>query len=206
VTTSTDVSRRSQAPADRQQSEHSARHRKRRHRVRLPARRGGAVRRRAARPLDFRLDLLSKYLCYGIVAIGIGLAWGRGGLLVLGQGVFFGLGGYAMAMHLKLADAGPGNLPDFVQLHGGVTELPRGGPFSSPVFAILAAVLLPMVVAALLGLLIFRRRVRGAYFAILSRALAAAMVIWIVGHQGTTGGTNGLTDFDRSSATTSTTR
>ena len=74
---------------------------------------------------DFRLDLLSKYLCYGIIAIGIGLAWGRGGLLVLGQGVFFGLGGYAMAMHLKLADAGPGNLPDFMQLYGGVTELPQ---------------------------------------------------------------------------------
>ena len=47
----------------------------------------------------------AKYLCYAIVAVGIGLAWGRGGMLVLGQGVFFGLGGYAMAMHLKLADA-----------------------------------------------------------------------------------------------------
>jgi urea transport system permease protein len=145
---------------------------------------------------DFRLDLLSKYLCFGMVAIGIGLAWGRGGLLTLGQGVFFGLGGYAMAMHLKLADAGPGNLPDFMQLYGGVDELPQWWrPFSSPVFALTAAVVLPMVVAALLGLLIFRRRVRGAYFAILSQALAAAMVIWLVGHQGTTGGTNGLTDF-----------
>ena len=145
---------------------------------------------------DFRLDLLSKYLCYGIVAIGIGLAWGRGGLLVLGQGVFFGIGGYAMAMHLKLADAGPGNLPDFMLLYGGVTELPQWWrPFASPVFAVLAAVLLPMLVAFVLGLLIFRRRVRGAYFAILSQALCAAMVIWIVGQQGTTGGTNGLTDF-----------
>jgi urea transport system permease protein len=83
-----------------------------------------------------------------------------------------------------------------MQLYGGVTELPQWWrPFASPVFAVLAAVLLPMLVAFLLGLLIFRRRVRGAYFAILSQALAAAMVIWIVGHQGTTGGTNGLTDF-----------
>jgi urea transport system permease protein len=145
---------------------------------------------------DFRLDLLSKYLCFGMVAIGIGLAWGRGGLLTLGQGVFFGLGGYAMAMHLKLADAGAGNLPDFMQLYGGVSELPQWWrPFSSPVFALLAAVLGPMLVAALLGLLIFRRRIRGAYFAILSQALTGAMVIWLVGNQGTTGGTNGLTDF-----------
>src|SRR5215213_3109790 len=56
----------------------------------------------------FRLDLLAKYLCYAIVAVGIALAWGRGGMLTLGQGVFFGLGGYAMGMHLKLAEAGPG--------------------------------------------------------------------------------------------------
>jgi urea transport system permease protein len=145
---------------------------------------------------DFRLDLLAKYLCFGMVAIGIGLAWGRGGLLTLGQGVFFGLGGYAMAMHLKLADAGSGNLPDFMQLYGGVDELPQWWrPFASPVFALLAAVLLPMVVAALLGLLIFRRKVRGAYFAILSQALAATMVILLIGQQGTTGGTNGLTDI-----------
>jgi urea transport system permease protein len=57
---------------------------------------------------DFRLGLLGKYLCYAMVAVGIGLAWGRGGMLTLGQGVFFGLGAYMMAFHLKLADAGDG--------------------------------------------------------------------------------------------------
>ena len=68
---------------------------------------------------DFRLELLGKYLCFAIVAVGIGLAWGRGGMLTLGQGVFFGLGGYIMAMHLKLADAGPGGgVPDFMKLYG----------------------------------------------------------------------------------------
>ncbi|PGH48340.1 urea ABC transporter permease subunit UrtC [Streptomyces sp. Ru87] len=145
---------------------------------------------------DFRLSLLAKYLCYAIVAVGICLAWGRGGLLTLGQGVFFGLGGYAMAMHLKLADAGPGQLPDFMQLYGGTGTLPWWWkPFENPVFALAATVLLPMAVAALLGFLIFRRRVRGAYFAILSQALAVAMVILLVGQQGTTGGTNGLTDI-----------
>ncbi|MBA4861033.1 urea ABC transporter permease subunit UrtC [Streptomyces sp. PSKA54] len=149
---------------------------------------------------DFRLALLAKYLCWAMVAVGVSLAWGRGGLLVLGQGVFFGLGGYAMAMHLKLADAAdtgiPGALPDFMQLYGTGEALPWWWkPFGNPVFALAATVLLPMAVAAVLGFFVFRRRVRGAYFAILSQALAAALAIWLVGQQATTGGTNGLTDF-----------
>jgi urea transport system permease protein len=145
---------------------------------------------------DFRLSLLAKYLCLAMVAVGIGLAWGRGGLLTLGQGVFFGLGGYAMAMHLKLADAGPGSMPDFMQLYGQLDELPWWWkPFQNPAFALAATVVLPMLLAFGLGWVVFRRRVRGAYFAILSQALAAAMVIFLVGQQGTTGGTNGLTDI-----------
>ncbi|MGA5278959.1 urea ABC transporter permease subunit UrtC [Streptomyces griseoincarnatus] len=147
---------------------------------------------------DFRLGLLAKYLCYAIVAVGVSLAWGRGGLLVLGQGVFFGLGGYAMAMHLKLADAAVTGqtLPDFMQLYGTGDALPWWWkPFADPVFALAATVLLPMAVAALLGFFVFRRRVKGAYFAILSQALAAAFAIWLVGQQATTGGTNGLTDI-----------
>ncbi|MET7389089.1 urea ABC transporter permease subunit UrtC [Streptomyces sp. NPDC005529] len=145
---------------------------------------------------DFRLGLLAKYLCTAMVAVGICLAWGRGGLLTLGQGVFFGLGGYAMAMHLKIADAGPGRLPDFMQLYGSASELPWWWrPFANPVFAVAATVLLPMAVAAILGSFIFRRRVKGAYFAILSQALTAAFAIWLVGQQATTGGTNGLTDI-----------
>jgi urea transport system permease protein len=64
----------------------------------------------------FRLDQLGRYLCFAIVAVGIGLAWGRGGMLTLGQGVFFGMGAYLMAMHLKLTDAGPGGTPDFMAL------------------------------------------------------------------------------------------
>lgn len=143
----------------------------------------------------FRLGLLAKYLCFAIVAVGIALAWGRGGMLVLGQGVFFGLGGYAMGMHLKLADAGPGQLPDFM-VWSGVTELPAiWAPFANPVFALAMVVVLPVSLATVLGLLVFRRRIRGAYFAILSQALAAAFVILLVGQQGLTGGTNGLTNF-----------
>ena len=116
-------------------------------------------------------------------------------MLVLGQGVFFGLGGYSMAMFLKLQDAGPGELPDFM-VWSGVEQLPiLWEPFRHAWFALPAAVLLPMGAAAVLGVLIFRQRVRGAYFAILTQAVAAAFVIFLVGQQGLTGGTNGLTNI-----------
>ena len=143
----------------------------------------------------FRLDLLSKYLCYAILAVGIGLAWGRGGMMTLGQGVFFGLGGYAMAMHLKIADAGPGKVPDFMQWSGVETLPVLWKPFASPVVALVAVLVVPTLAAVLIGLLVFRQRVRGAYFAVLSQALAAAFVILLVGQQGLTGGTNGLTNI-----------
>jgi urea transport system permease protein len=143
---------------------------------------------------EFRLALLSKYLVFAVVAIGLNLAWGYGGMLSLGHGVFFGLGAYCMGMYLKLAEAGSG-LPDFMGW-SGVRSLPAiWAPFRSPWFALAAAVLVPMGVAALLGASVFRRRVRGAYFALLTQALAAAFAILLVGQQGLTGGTNGLTNF-----------
>ena len=143
----------------------------------------------------FRLALLGKYLCWAMVAVGIGLAWGKGGMLVLGQGVFFGLGGYLMAMHLKLTDAGPGQAPDFMVLYGTGVVPAWWEPFRSPVVTLLGIVLIPTAVAAVLGAAIFRRRVKGAYFAILSQALAAAFAILLIGQQTTTGGTNGLNGF-----------
>jgi urea transport system permease protein len=144
---------------------------------------------------DFRLSLLGRFVCYGIVAVGIGLAWGRGGMLTLGQGVFFGLGGYVMAIHLKLADAGPSGVPDFMRLYGSGEVPSWWQPFRSPVVSLLGVVLLPSLVALGLGVAIFRRRVRGAYFAILSQALAAAFAILLIGQQVTLGGFNGLNGF-----------
>ena len=145
---------------------------------------------------DFRLNLLGKYLCFAIIAVGIGLAWGRGGMLTLGQGVFFGLGGYIMAMHMKLEDAAPvGGVPDFMKLYG-TGEVPSWWiPFRSPAFALLCIIAVPALLALLLGLATFKRKVRGAYFAILSQALAAAFAILLIGNQATTGGTNGLNGF-----------
>jgi urea transport system permease protein len=145
---------------------------------------------------DFRLNLLGKFLCFAIVAVGIGLAWGRGGMLVLGQGVFFGLGGYMMGMHLKIADAQlrGASVPDFMQIAGVRALPPYWAPFASPAFTLLAIVLLPTAIAAALGFGVFKRRVKGAYFAILSQALAAALAILLVG-QTSLGGSNGLTNF-----------
>ncbi|MFD4292200.1 urea ABC transporter permease subunit UrtC [Rhodococcus sp. NPDC058505] len=145
---------------------------------------------------DFRLGLLGKFLCFAIVAAGIGLAWGRGGMLTLGQGVFFGIGAYAMAMHLKIADAQltGQDVPDFMRI-AGITELPGyWQPFASPIVAILAVLVLPGLVALVLGLGVFKRRVKGAYFAILSQALAAAFAILLIGQQ-SIGGSNGLNRF-----------
>src|SRR5690606_3142546 len=107
----------------------------------------------------FRLSNLGKYCAWAIVAVGIGLAWGRGGMLVLGQGVFFGLGGYMMAMHMKLEAAGPGNVPDFMVLYGDATMPGWWEPFRSGPVTLVAIVALPAVVSFVLGYAILKRRV-----------------------------------------------
>ncbi|WP_405134431.1 urea ABC transporter permease subunit UrtC [Nocardia sp. NBC_01388] len=145
---------------------------------------------------DFRLSLLAKFLCFAIVAVGIGLSWGRGGMLTLGQGVFFGIGAYIMAMHMQMADAAKAHedVPEFMSI-AGISELPSyWRPFASAPVAILGILVVPALVAAVLGFGVFKRRVKGAYFAILSQALAAALAILLTGQQ-TIGGFTGLSDF-----------
>lgn len=145
---------------------------------------------------DFRLNNLGKYCSWAIVAVGIGLAWGRGGMLVLGQGVFFALGAYAMAMHLTLETAGPDSIPIFMILYDPAAPLPGfWEPFRSGAFTIFAIVAAPVIVAGVLGFAIFKRRVKGAYFAILSQALAVAVAYLIGGTIKLTGGDTGLSDF-----------
>ena len=144
----------------------------------------------------FQLNMLAKYLCFALVGVGIALAWGRGGMLLLGQGVFFGIGGYAMAMHLSLADAeiAGRNVPDFMMITGAIEPPGYWEPFRSPAFTIAFIVVVPVLLALLLGLGTFSRRVKGAYFAILSQALAAALAIFLVGQQDL-GGSNGISNF-----------
>jgi urea transport system permease protein len=116
-------------------------------------------------------------------------------MLTLGQGVFFGLGAYLRAMHLKLADAGPGTVPDFMALISSNGVPGWWEPFRSAPVTLVAIIVVPAAVAGLLGLATFRRRVRGAYFAILSQALAAAFAILLIGNPYSTGGSTGLNNF-----------
>ncbi|WP_405030798.1 urea ABC transporter permease subunit UrtC [Paenibacillus hexagrammi] len=144
---------------------------------------------------EFRLSLLGKFLAYAIIAMGIDLIWGYTGILSLGHGVYFGLGAYCMAMHLKLVST-PQGLPDFMSW-SGVESLPWFWvPFHNPLFAFLMALTLPMIVAFILGYFTFRNRIKGAFFSILSQALVIITVTLFVGQQGYTGGTNGLTNFE----------
>ncbi len=143
---------------------------------------------------DFRMNLLGKFLAFAIAAIGIDLLWGYTGILSLGHGVFFGLGAYGMAMYLKLEASG-GKLPDFMSW-SGLTELPWfWKPFANPVLAIVAALVVPMALAGLLGYLTFRNRIKGVFFSILSQAVVLIVVTLFIGQQAYTGGTNGITNF-----------
>ncbi len=143
---------------------------------------------------EFRLALMGRFLCYGIVAIGIDLIWGYTGILSLGHGVWFGLGAYCMAMSLKL-EATKGKMPEFMA-YSGMDVLPWWWkPFASPLFGIAMALLVPTILAALLGWASFRSRVTGVFFSILSQALALVVVTFFIGQQGTLGGTNGMTNF-----------
>ncbi|MCF3639248.1 urea ABC transporter permease subunit UrtC [Rhizobium sp. TRM95111] len=151
----------------------------------------------------FRLNLVGKYLTYAFVALGLVLCWGLGGILSLGQGIFFGLGGYCMAMFLKLEASTPEatkiqstpGIPDFMDWNQ-VTELPFWWqPFHSLGFTLIAILAVPVLFAYVIGAAMFKRRVGGVYFAIITQAIAAILTILIIGQQGYTGGVNGITDL-----------
>jgi urea transport system permease protein len=150
-----------------------------------------------------RLNQVGKFLSFAFVAVGLVLCWGYGGILSLGQGVFYGLGGYALAMYLKLEASTPENtaiqttpgIPDFMDWNQ-ITALPWfWEPFNSLTFAIIAVVVAPTIVAYLIGVAMFKRRVGGVYFAIITQSIAAILTILIIGQQGLTGGVNGITDL-----------
>lgn len=151
----------------------------------------------------FRLNLVGKYLSYAFVAVGLVMVWGYGGVLSLGQGVFFGLGGYAMAMFLKLEASDPEStriqstpgIPDFMDWNQ-ITELPAFWlPFKSLPFTLAAVIVVPTLLAWLISYAMFKRRVGGVYFAIITQAVALIVTVLIIGQQGYTGGVNGMTDL-----------
>lgn len=155
----------------------------------------------------FRLGLAAKYLSLAFSAVGIVLIWGYGGILSLGQGLFFGLGSYMLAMFLKLeatnSDSSAqalsaffgSNLPDFM-VWNSVETLPIWWePFNYVGFTLPAIVLLPAALAFFFSYAAFRRRIGSVYFSIVTLSLSAIMAIMIIGQQGVTGGVNGINDF-----------
>lgn len=142
----------------------------------------------------FWLGAAGKYLAFAFVAVGVVLAWGYCGILSLGQGIFFGIGGYAMAMFLKIEASAP-ELPDFM-VWSSVERLPGWWqPFTSLPVTIAAILVVPIVVAFPFAYAIFKKRVSGVYFAIVTLSLALTLTVMIIGQQGETGGANGITDF-----------
>jgi len=159
----------------------------------------------------FWLNRFAKYCVYGILGVSIALSWGYAGVLNLGQGLFFGIGAYMMAMSLKLASAtslqqgSDKPVPDFMLWNaepGAPTDLcciNKGSflwiPFQSQWFGVAMALILPALVAAGLGAVIFRKRIAGVFVSIVTLALVLLVRLVLIDAQPITNGFNGLTDL-----------
>ncbi len=148
----------------------------------------------------FTVTLLGKYLCYALLALAVDLVWGYCGILSLGHGAFFALGGYAMGMHLmrQIGDRGVyGNplLPDFMVFLNW-QDLPwYWWGFANFPFAMAMVVLVPGLLALVFGWFAFRSRVTGVYLSIITQALTYALLLAFFRNEMGFGGNNGLTDF-----------
>ena len=150
---------------------------------------------------DYMFPLLGKYLCYAMVALAVDLIWGYTGILSLGHGVFFSMGGYAMGMYLMRSIGKEGvyksDLPDFMVFLDW-KELPwYWYGFDSFSFALLIILLLPGLFAFVFGYFAFRSRIKGVYFAIITQAMTYALMLLFFRNDTGFGGNNGLTDFKR---------
>lgn len=149
---------------------------------------------------SYMLSLLGKYLCFALLALSVDLIWGYCGILSLGHGAFFALGGYAMGMHLmrQIGDRGVyGNpvLPDFMVFLNW-QELPwYWYGFDNFLFAMIMVALVPGVLAFAFGWFAFRSRVTGVYLSIISQAMTYALMLAFFRNDMGFGGNNGLTDF-----------
>jgi urea transport system permease protein len=146
------------------------------------------------------VSLLGKYLCFAILAVSVDLIWGYCGLLSLGQGAFFALGGYAMGVYLVRQIGSRGvyanpELPDFMVFLNWA-ELPwYWWGFDHFSFAVAAVVIVPALLAFVFGWFAFRSRVSGVYFSIITQALTYALMLAFFRNDMGFGGNNGLTDF-----------
>lgn len=148
---------------------------------------------------DYLIPLLGKFACYALVALAMDLIWGYCGILSLGHGVFFALGGYIMGMHLSLSAAQAGlyrtAFPPFMEFMQRDSLPWFWAGFGHPAWALLMLLLVPGLFAFGFGYLAFRSRIKGVYFSIITQALTyAAMLLFFLNETGL-GGNNGLTDF-----------
>jgi len=149
---------------------------------------------------DYTVSLLGKYLCYALLALAVDLVWGYCGILSLGHGAFFTLGGYAMGMYLmrQIGDRGVyghPELPDFMVFLNW-TELPWFWAGSDSIIWMVCMVFLgPGLLAFVFGSLAFRSRVSGVYLSIMTQAMTYALMLAFFRNEMGFGGNNGLTDF-----------
>ena len=150
---------------------------------------------------DYAVALVGKIMCYAICALAMDLIWGYTGILSLGHGLFFALGGYVMGMYLMRQIGTDGNyksnLPDFMVFLDWKT-LPWHWTFSDSFLAtVLLIVLVPGVLAGVFGYFAFRSRIKGVYFSIITQALTFAAMLLFFRNETGFGGNNGFTDFKR---------
>jgi urea transport system permease protein len=150
---------------------------------------------------DFHVSLVGKILCYAICALAIDLIWGYAGILSLGHGLFFALGGYGMGMYLMRQIGREGqyqsDLPDFMVFLNW-KELPWHWALSDSFIAqMLLVVLVPGLLAFVFGFFAFRSRIKGVYFSIITQALTFAAMLLFFRNETGFGGNNGFTDFKR---------
>ena len=150
---------------------------------------------------DFAVSLIGKIMCYAMCALAMDLIWGYTGILSLGHGLFFALGGYAMGMYLMRQIGTDGNykseLPDFMVFLDWKT-LPWHWYFSDSFIATLMLVVLaPGLLALVFGYFAFRSRIKGVYFSIITQAMTFAFMLLFFRNETGFGGNNGFTDFKR---------
>lgn len=148
---------------------------------------------------DYLVPLLGKFACYALVALAMDLIWGYCGILSLGHGVFFALGGYLMGMHLNQVAAQAGlyrtAFPPFMEFLQRDSLPWFWTGFGHPAWALAMLLLVPALFAFGFGYLAFRSRIRGVYFSIITQALTYAMMLLFFLNEAGLGGNNGLTDF-----------
>ena len=147
---------------------------------------------------SYAISLIGKFTCYAMAALALDLVWGYAGILSLGHGLFFALGGYGMGMYLmRSGKASPDIVPDFMTFLSWKTY-PWFWSYTEHFwYAVLLILLVPGLLAFIFGFFAFRSRIKGVYFSIITQALTFAAMLLFFRNETGFGGNNGFTDFKR---------